>query len=110
VVRRDQRVDSAIVQVTIDNQPPELKIIQPGAGQVLSISPRSAAVFEAQAGDDLALEQVEFYIDGQWVVTLSQPPFLFSWKLSPGRHTLLVRAIDLAGNESKESLDFEVKS
>jgi hypothetical protein len=71
-------------QVTIDNQPPELKIIHPALGGTIHL-PRSAAVFEAQAGDDLALEQVEFYIDGQWwrpePVSIS-----FLLEIIPGRH------------------------
>ncbi len=107
VVRDDQRVDTAITQVTVDNQPPEVEIISPEAGQVFDKGEKTINL-RVTASDDLALESVDFYIDGRKITTLTQPPFIFPWQTDPGEHTFRVKATDRAGNISESSLEFRV--
>jgi len=108
VVRQSQRIDTAIVQVTVDNQPPSVKIHYPSSGQEIEAQD-SLLVLRADASDDLALSKVEFYMDGKLVGTVTMAPYSVAWKPSSGKHTLLVKATDQAGNTSQASVDFTVK-
>ena len=107
VVHKDLRVETAVSQITVDNQPPVVSILNPGKGQ--SYSKNSSLVFQANASDDVTLAKVEFYIDDQLVATLTEPPFTVSRQAKVGTHSLRVRATDMAGNFSEAKLDFIVK-
>jgi membrane peptidoglycan carboxypeptidase len=107
VVRDDQRVETAITQVTVDNQPPEVEILSPAAGQAFDESLRLVTL-RVNASDDLALKNVDFYIDGRRIASLTQSPFTFPWDATPGKHKLTVKAEDRAGNTSEASLEFSI--
>jgi hypothetical protein len=109
VVRKDQRVEIAVTQVTVDNQPPEVDILNPLNGQSFSSEQNPDVLLQATASDNLALAKLEFYVDDQLVSTLPQPPFAVVWKASMGEHTLRVQALDLAGNTTEASLTFVVR-
>jgi hypothetical protein len=108
-VRTDQRVDTAVIQVTIDNTPPELTIIYPQDGNELEYASNRQVSFQAQAGDNLSLAVVEFFVDSVRVGTFEQAPFGLSWNATRGDHTLRVIARDRAGNESEASIRFSLK-
>ena len=76
VVRDDQRVETAITQVTVDNQAPQVEILSPTAGQAFDQS-QKLVTLRVNASDDLALKQVDFYIDGRKVASLAQSPFTY---------------------------------
>jgi len=109
VVRQDKSVDSAIIQVTIDNHPPDVKILYPSEGQELQSSPGKVVTFQTEISDDLALNHVEFYVDSKLVGTVSQAPYAFPWKANKGAHTLRVVATDQAGNENRAISEFTIK-
>jgi membrane peptidoglycan carboxypeptidase len=110
VIRKDQRVDRFVTQVTVDNQPPQVSIHYPTEGQLISRTKTSSILFQVDASDDLELAQVHFYLDGVLMATLSQAPFALPWQTPlPGKHDLLVEAIDLAGNKNETAITFEVK-
>jgi hypothetical protein len=109
VVRQNQDVESAIVQVTVDNQAPTLEIASPLPGQEISLSGGKSFLFQVKAGDNLALKSVEFLLDGRSLATLLQSPYDLVWQASPGAHRLIVRALDLAGNSSEAEVQFVVK-
>jgi hypothetical protein len=108
VIRNDQRLETAVVQVTVDNQPPEVAITNPAEAQEISLSNRDF-ILQAQAGDDLALSSVEFYIDNVLLRTLTQAPFAVAWQPRPGEHVLRLKATDQAGNSRVEEIEFVVK-
>ncbi|MBU0512619.1 MAG: penicillin-binding protein [Chloroflexi bacterium] len=62
VVRDDQRADTATIQVTVDNQPPDLSIPYPVDGQSFAYGIDKFITFRAQASDNLGLAAVEFYL------------------------------------------------
>jgi hypothetical protein len=109
VVDNDQRVETSIVQVTVDNTPPSLTIIQPSPGQVNQTGPRNSVVIQVQAEDDVSLSMVEFYIDEIRLAAFHQPPFILSWKPQAGEYDLMVRATDKAGNQKEEWVTFFVE-
>jgi membrane peptidoglycan carboxypeptidase len=108
VVYTDQRIDRALLQVTVDNSPPEVNIIDPAEGQQFSLAGTANLLLQAQAIDNLVVERLEFYIDGALLYTYWQPPYAGLWPARPGEHTLLVRAYDLAGNTSEQVVSFSI--
>ncbi len=107
VVRSDQRVDQAVVQVTLDNTAPQVAITYPQAGQTISAAQEPQLALQAQASDPF-LNKVGFYVDNKLVGQSSVAPFGVIWSAKSGGHTLKVVATDLAGNTTEASLKFTV--
>jgi membrane carboxypeptidase/penicillin-binding protein PbpC len=106
VVRTDQRLDTMVIQLTVDNQPPEVSILYPEDRQAFAYPQDQTATFQFGAADDLALERIEVYLDNVLIRTLAQPPFAVPWELAFGTHTLRVVGYDRAGNTAQDSLTF----
>jgi membrane carboxypeptidase/penicillin-binding protein PbpC len=105
VVHKDQRVETCIVQLTLDSQAPQVKILNPVEGQTVATRDNTI-VLRAAANDNLALSKIEFYLDNQLVGTLYQEPFTLSWQVKPGSHKFVAKAFDLANNTGQESITF----
>jgi len=108
-VRTDQRVDTAVIQVTVDNTPPEVSVTFPQEGDELDYTSNRQVTFQAQASDNLSLAVVEFYIDNVRIGTFEQAPFGLAWNTTRGEHVLRVMSRDRAGNESEAEIQFTVK-
>jgi membrane peptidoglycan carboxypeptidase len=108
VVRSGQRVDQAVVQVTLDNTPPQVAISYPQAAQQIIAAQEPQVALQAQVNDPF-LANVEFYLDAILVGETSQAPYGVVWQARAGSHTLRVVATDRAGNKAEASLDFKVK-
>jgi len=108
-VRNDQRVDTAVIQVTADNTPPEVSITYPQDGDVLEYSPNSQVTFQVTASDNLSLAILDFFVDGKRIGSVETAPFSFTWNATRGKHELRVLARDRAGNESEVEIGFGVK-
>ncbi len=108
VVRDDARVDSTVIQITVDNQLPELAIVSPIPGQ--EAQPRAGQLtLLADATDNLAIYSVAFYMDGELIGERLQAPYAIPWESIPGEHILRVVAVDQAGNQAETQTDFLVK-
>lgn len=108
LVEKDQSVVSATIQVTVDNRPPSLQITAPAEGQHFSYPQERQLTFQALVTDDIGVDLVEFYIDGQQIANLTETPYSAIWQGTVGKHTLKVVAVDLAGNLSEDSVVFEL--
>ncbi len=108
VVYQDQRVDRDIVQVTIDNSVPQVRIVTPTDGEEIKFDQGDSIMMQVEATDNLVLERVEFYLDGSLESTLLVEPFIILWPSTPGEHTLIVNAYDLAGNANEAEVSFSV--
>jgi membrane peptidoglycan carboxypeptidase len=108
VVHQDQRVETAVQQVTVDNQVPEVQILSPQSDQQLSAGVNEILVLRAEAVDDLKVAQVDFFLDDGLLATLTSPPYVVSWEPRIGEHTLVVEAQDMAGNILQDSVDFTI--
>lgn len=94
----------------MDNQPPQITRLNPYSGQVISLSKEPTLLFRVEASDDLEIKQVQFYLDGVLIASLTQAPYALPWKTPPAsNHELLVEALDLAGNKSSVFITFKVK-
>jgi membrane peptidoglycan carboxypeptidase len=109
VVKSDKSVLTTALQVTVDNQPPQVSVRYPEDEQRFKYPLDSTITFLADASDDLDLAAVKFYVDDQLVSTLEAPPFAVPWSARLGRHTLLIEAFDRAGNSAKSELSFIVE-
>jgi len=108
VVRDDDQVESAMIQVSIDNDSPEIAIRNPQNGEKITSPEAGSILLEVAASDALELAGVEFFIDGELVRKLSSPPFAFPWLTVYGDHTFSARAFDRAGNEAEANVQFTV--
>jgi membrane peptidoglycan carboxypeptidase len=108
VVKQDQRVDRAILQVTIDNKGPQVQVLAPKAGEQFVYQQGENIIMQVSASDNLVLERVEFIVDDRLESTLIEPPFVILWPAQLGEHTLSIKAYDLAGNASEVTATFSV--
>jgi hypothetical protein len=108
VVRSEQRVQQAVLQVTLDNTPPQVAISYPRDGQELSLAREPQVAFQAQVNDPF-LTTVEFHLDDALVGEVALAPFGVVWQAATGSHTLRVTATDRAGNTTQATLVFSVK-
>jgi membrane carboxypeptidase/penicillin-binding protein len=106
VVMDDSSVQSAVTQVTIDNQPPDVQITYPKDGQALNYPDERDVLIQVQVSDNIDIGQVTFIIDGSSFLTLREPPFIAFWQGTIGEHRLEVEAFDLAGNGKKTEVTF----
>jgi membrane carboxypeptidase/penicillin-binding protein PbpC len=109
VVRTDQLVDTAVIQVTVDNTAPEVSITYPLDRDVLEYAPNRQIAFQVTAGDNLSLSVVEFYVDGERIGSIGSAPFSYPWTVARGEHELRIVARDRAGNESEAEIEFRVE-
>ncbi len=107
VVRQDQRLDTAILQVTVDNTPPRVQILTPLNEQHYSPDTRNIT-FQVDASDAVGLQKVDFQVDGKLVESRGSPPYSVVWTPQSGTHTLRVVAVDLAGNAAEDEIQFTV--
>jgi membrane carboxypeptidase/penicillin-binding protein PbpC len=105
VVRTDQRVEQAVVQVTLDNTPPQVAISYPQEAQEISATQEPQVALQAQVNDPF-LAKVEFYVDGVLVGESGAAPFGVVWEARVGKHTLRVVATDRAGNATEAKVSF----
>ena len=77
VVRGDQRFDMATVQVTVDNQAPDVRLISPWPGELFTMRDESI-VIQPEVSDDFSVEYVEVWVDERkvgWKKWQGRSPF-----------------------------------
>lgn len=109
VARQDQTVETATIQVTVDNTPPQVEIPYPLSGQEIRLEAGSRVTFQAEANDSIGVDRVIWFIDGKQVGESLQEPFVWAWPSRSGEHVLEARAYDRAGNEGvSEKVTFDI--
>ena len=109
VVATDQSVKRVNLVVTVDNTAPDITILSPANSEEIDMTERPEMTIRANVEDEIGVESVIFYLDGEIIARLAQPPFAVSWRARPGEHTVQLQAADQAGNTSRVSLTFFVK-
>ncbi|MCZ7571739.1 MAG: PBP1A family penicillin-binding protein [Ardenticatenaceae bacterium] len=110
VLKNDGNAERSTVQVTVDNVAPQVKITYPFPDQVYTLGEDEWVNIQADAQDNIAMQKVEFYVDGRQFDQSTVAPFNRKWTLdheaalSPGQtreHELYVVAVDQAGNRTQ---------
>ncbi len=109
VIQEDQSLETHIVQVTVDNTIPSAQILYPSDGSQLKSDEKTSTYFQVLAEDSIGVAKTSWILDGQWIADSSEEPYGVLWKPEPGKHTLVVKVSDLAGNLGISSVvNFEV--
>lgn len=98
VIRKDQSLQTAILQVTVDNTPPQAEIRYPLDGQILPLDDDQPLLCVLEASDGVGIASVVWFMDGKFAARFEEPPYDLLWERSSGGHTLQVRVMDTAGN------------
>lgn len=110
VIRDDQQIETHTIQVTIDNTAPIVELVYPKAQDILEGNPNGIVTFHANVSDGAGIERVEWWLNDRLLGVTGQFPYSFPARINPGTYTLVVKAFDLAGNQtSTEPLEFELK-
>ena len=89
---------TAVIQVTVDNTPPQAAILSPQADD--QISPVMGVItFSARVEDNVSVARMEWWLDGQKIAEGVSAPYTYVWSAVAGKHTLMIKAWDNAGNE-----------
>jgi len=81
VVRGDQSIERKAVQVTVDNTPPEVEIINPEPDRVYVLEDDEWINFQVDALDNFSMNRVEYLIDNQKVGESTVAPYTLRWNL-----------------------------
>jgi membrane peptidoglycan carboxypeptidase len=100
LVHRDQRVETALRQVTVDNTPPQVQVSLPRAGETLLRPANGVLGLYAEASDTYGVHRLIWRLDGRVIGETFAPPYIRLWEAVRGEHTLEVTAEDLAGNRA----------
>ncbi len=108
VVQKNNQIQTAVIQVTVDNTPPQVSIVSPQEDADVT-SKDGVVLLTANVSDNVALARVEFWLDGKKVEERSTAPYTSLWTATRGKHTLQIKAFDSAGNETDSaSIEFTV--
>ena len=101
VVGKDGKLETAAIQVSLDNTPPEIRVVNPAAGTP-PVRAGQQVVLQVEAADNLEVSEVEFYLDGALIGTFRKEPFSLRWAPdSAGTYAFSARVKDLAGNQAE---------
>lgn len=92
-----------------DTTPPKVTILFPKDNSTVS----GKITIQVQATDNIGVTRVEFFIDNTKIGELTKAPFNLSWdttKVSNGKHTILVKAYDKAGNSASARITVNVNN
>ena len=104
VLSDNNNIESDIIQVTVDNTPPTVKIIYPQENQTITSSSSEGIPITVNTEDAIGIQSVSIYIDNSLVKKKNNKPFIFTWIPTKGSHQLFTEVQDLAGNSSKSEI------
>jgi membrane peptidoglycan carboxypeptidase len=83
VVRGDQSFERRAIQITVDNTPPELTLINPEPKTVYEYNQDDLlndwVNFQVDAQDNLAMDRVEYYLDNRKIGESTVSPYTLRW-------------------------------
>ncbi|NPV56900.1 MAG: hypothetical protein HPY76_09575 [Anaerolineae bacterium] len=110
VLRDDQSVETAVIQVTVDNQAPSVEITYPLSDQEIEAGSDGSIYLQGLVGDQIGIQRVTYLMDGKEIGHNTNAPYSLAWHATRGEHTLQLNVTDLAGNSTEsEPVTFTVK-
>ncbi len=100
VIDTQNRIKTAYLQLTVDNEPPKVQIVYPIAGDVIEASATPVILIRVEASDNVGMERVEVWLDGKVLTELSTTPYAVPWDVLPGKHSLQAVGYDNVGNKT----------
>lgn len=98
VIRSDDSIQQYVSEVTVDNTPPAIQLLQPTDGRAYHMSDEYVTI-QPLITDNVSMNKVEFYVDGKLIATSTISPYNERWIITvPGQHTIQLKAYDTAGN------------
>jgi membrane carboxypeptidase/penicillin-binding protein PbpC len=92
-----------VVPVTVDNQAPGIVLTYPEDEAVYTFFDEYITV-QPRANDNVSMDRVEVYMDGQLIATTTVPPFSARWTITgAGQHEFWATAYDAAGNAQESN-------
>ena len=108
VLRKGQHLDTATIQITLDNEPPVISIPYPENGENIPYQTGGTLTLRADVSDNTGIAQVRFYLNAKLLDSFTFSPYATPWKMELGDYQLRVVAKDLAGNSSETILHFNI--
>lgn len=101
VLRAQNRLESHVIQVSVDNTSPSASISYPAPGQIFEYRPGEEILFLGDANDAMGIARLAWYLDDKPLGEQVQEPFYYTWPMTRGEHTLEIQAFDPAGNSTR---------
>lgn len=108
IVHTDQQVNTTVIQITVDNTNPVVKIRNPSSGMQISVGGQEALFFQVDVTDNVQVKSISWLIDGVEIAQTGADVQSLSWSPAAGSHTLQVEVSDTAGNTSSAEVMFSV--
>ena len=109
VVDQQNLIHTAYTQVTIDNTPPFVQIIQPSDNQTV-VALAGRVTLSASAEDASGIARVEWWVNGREVMEQTTPPFTYPLIAESDTYEVVLKAWDTAGNfQQSATVNFSVQ-
>jgi membrane carboxypeptidase/penicillin-binding protein PbpC len=109
VVRTDGAIDRDFVQVIVDNIAPSVVLTAGEPGQVFTIPESEIIPLSAEVNDNIRIDRVEFYHNGQFVGTDRESPYGYDHTINrAGTEIFTAVVFDAVGNSSSVEISVEV--
>lgn len=109
VVMQDDTRVTAFNHVIVDNIPPAVVLVAGAAGQVFYWPEDSVIPLRAEATDNISLNRVEFYHNGQYVGTSESYPYGYEHPIErTGTELFAAVVFDAVGNSSQAEIQVEI--
>lgn len=109
VVKKNGTIETAFSQVTVDNIPPAIVLRAGEPNQVFRWTIDSIIPVTAEVSDNIRISRVDFYLNGQFVATVSSFPYVYNHPINrPGIETFTAVAYDAVDNSSTAETRIEV--
>lgn len=109
VTRRDNTLETNVIQVTVDNIPPTVTLVSVEPEKVYRWPVDEFVQLEAQAQDNIAIDRVEFFHNGRLLGADENWPYQLNWRITgPGEQTFEAVVYDQVGNSARDMLTVEI--
>lgn len=108
-VLKDNSLDPYIIQVTVDNTPPVLTLVAGEDGQTFTFLGDRVIPLTVVAQDDIAIDRVEFYANGEFIGIDDTFPFGYDHPITRVANEAFKAVVfDAAGNSAEATLQVVV--
>lgn len=106
----DNSRDTDFVQVNIDNTPPTVRLQVGEPNQIFRYPADRVIPIVAEVTDNLAIQRVEFYHNGQLLGIDTDWPYGFEFRITgAGEETFTATAFDQVGNSSSDTQTIQIR-